>query len=411
MRAVLEVHRRPGPDAPASRPLRVLDVTDFFSDTVSGGVKTYLHAKAVALASMGVEHVVVVPGEDAGETRIAGSRLVRVPGWVVPTSRAYRVMLSEEHLAGVLRRFRPDVVEVGSPFIVPHLVRRALGSDSLPTVGFYHADVVRTFAEPYVPARWAAPIRVAARMAARALVRRTYSRFEVTVAASASVARELRELGIADVRCVGLGVDLKTFRPRPPEERVDWTGFGVEPGSPVAIYAGRFCAEKRLDVVLDGHASLPLQRRPHIVLVGGGPHQDRIEARARGQRRLTVLPYVRDREELARLYASADFYLASGPGETFGLSIAEALASGLPAVVVDRGAAPDRVAGTHVGELYRHGDPASAAVALQRLAARLGPGLREEARAHAVRSFDWGVTFASLVGIYRELAQVGVEER
>ncbi len=76
------------------------------------------------------------------------------------------------------------------------------------------------------------------------------------------------------------------------------------------------------------------ERRPHLVLVGGGPHQARLEELARERPRLTLLPFVKDRGELARLYASADFYLATGPGETFGLSIAEALACGLPGVAV-----------------------------------------------------------------------------
>lgn len=404
MPAAPHAPRRPASGTPARRPLRLLDITDFYSDTVSGGVKTYLHAKAAALAGADVEHVIMVPGDGAREERLGGSRLVRAPGHVVPMSPAYRVMLSSRPLARMLREFRPDVIEVGSPFVVPHLLRRALGSSRVPTVGFYHADVIRTFAEPYVTAPWAAPIRVAARMAARTFVRRTYSRFNVTVAASESVARELRDMGVPDVRCVGLGVDLDTFRPRPPEERVDWTRYGVEPGVPVGIYAGRFCAEKRLDVVLDGHARIPPRLRPHLVFVGGGPRLGRMESRGGVQERITVLPYVSGREELARLYASADFYVAAGPGETFGLAIAEAMSCGLPMVVVDRGAAPDRVAGTGVGELYRHGDPASVSQALERLTSRLGPELRQEARAHARRSFDWAETFRALVEIYRELA-------
>ncbi len=386
-----------------------MDVTDFYSDTVSGGVKTYLHAKAAAMAALGIEHVIVVPGARPGVEWLGATRLVRTRGWIVPVSTSYRVMLSAKELRGILARERPDVVEVGSPFLVPGLVRRAMGRRPVPTVGFYHADVVRTFAEPYVPHRFAAPLRVVARMAARALVRNVYGRFDLTVAASASVARELDELGVPDVRCIGLGVDLGTFRPRGEAERIDWSRFGVEPSVPVGIYAGRFCPEKRLDILLDGHARIPIDRRPHLVLVGGGPQEDGLWSRARAQARLSVLPYVRDRAELARLYASADFYLATGPGETFGLSIAEALACGLPVVAVDRGATPDRVEGSGVAELYHHGDPASASLALSRLVARLSPELRVRARHHAERSFDWRRTFEAMAHLYRELAPLAAK--
>jgi alpha-1,6-mannosyltransferase len=253
-----------------------------------------------------------------------------------------------------------------------------------------------------VPNRFAAPLRVMARMAARRLVRRVYNGFDVTVAASESVAADLRAMGVPNVRVVGLGVDLDAFHPSAAGHRPDVWGY--EPGVPVALYVGRFCAEKRLEVVLEGHERIPIERRPHLVLVGGGPHAERLRALARLRPRLSVVPYVADRAALARLYASADFYLAPGPGETFCLAIAEAMACGLPVVAVDRGAARDRLEGSGAGELYRHGDPDSAALAMERMVARISPDLRVRARSQAERHFSWGGTFSSLLALYQELA-------
>jgi alpha-1,6-mannosyltransferase len=385
--------------APPRRP-RVLDITDFYSDTTSGGVKTYLRAKSAAFAALGVPHAIVVPGERTEVSTLGSSTLYRVKGPALVASRAYRVMFSTRAVREIVRAERPDIVEVGSPFIVPHLVKRVTGCDYA-TIGFYHADVVRTFAEPYVPNRFAAPLRVLARMAARRLVGRVYSGFDATVAASESVAAELTALGVPNVRVVGLGVDLDAFHPSAAGPHSDV--WGHEPGVPVALYVGRFCAEKRLEVALEGHARIPIERRPHLVLVGGGPHAERLRARARAHPSLSVVPYVADRAALARFYASADFYLAPGPGETFCLSIAEAMASGLPVVAVDRGAARDRLEGSGVGELYHHGDPASAALAMERMVARLTPDLRLRARSHAERHFSWSGTFSSLLALYQEL--------
>jgi alpha-1,6-mannosyltransferase len=384
----------------------VLDVTDFYSDTTSGGVRTYLHAKATYLERMGVRHAIVVPGERTEVTEIGATRVYRVKGPTVALSRAYRIMLSARELSRVLREERPDVIEVGSPFIVPHLVRRA-GGDRCATIGFYHADLVRTFAEPYVPNRLAAPVRVVARMAARRFVRRVYGGFDATVAASLFVADDLRALGVPNVRTVGLGVDLDTFRPLDGSPAIDRTRLGIAPEVPLGIYTGRFCAEKRLDVILAGHERIPLARRPHLLLVGGGPHAERLRRLAAERPRLTITEYVHDRSALAHLVASADFYVAPGPGETFGLSIAEAMACGLPVVAVRRGAAPDRLEGSGVGEQYEHGDPASAAAALLTMAGRLSPRLRLQARAHAERSFDWDKTFGHLLALYQELVAVG----
>jgi alpha-1,6-mannosyltransferase len=308
-------------------------------------------------------------------------------------------------LSRVLRVERPDVIEIGSPFIVPHLVRRA-GGDRCATIGFYHADLVRTFAEPYVPNRLAAPARVLARMAARRFVRRVYGGFDATVAASPFVATELMALDVPNVRTIGLGVDLDTFRPLGGSPAMDRTSLGIDPEVPLGIYTGRFCAEKRLDVILAGHERIPLAVRPHLLLVGGGPHATKLRQLAAERPRLSVAEYVHDRQALARLLASADFYVAPGPGETFGLSIAEAMACGLPVVAVRRGAAPDRLVGSGVGELYEHGDPQSAGAALVTMAGRLSSELRVQARAHAERTFNWDRTFEDLLALYRELVAV-----
>lgn len=385
-------------------PLKVLDITDFYSETASGGVKTYLHRKVEYLEEAGISHAVVVPGDEDRMDEEGASRFHRVRGPSIPVSRAYRTMLSVDRIAQILREERPDVIEVGSPFFVPWLIRRAMGSSLPVTVGFYHADVVRTFAEPYVPYRAAAPLRVVARMAARRMVRDVYRRFDLTVAASRSVAEELRHFGVSRVAHVSLGVDLERFRLREPHESADRSALDLPRDRPVGVFVGRFAAEKRLDVPLDGHRRIPEAQRPHLVLVGDGPLRPRMEALARTQEHLSILPYQDSREELARIYGAADFYLAAGPGETFGLSIAEGLASGLPVVSVDRGAGPDRIEGTDLGELYQHGDPASAARALARMYRRVrteGTGLRARARAHAEESFDWGRTFARLLELYR----------
>lgn len=402
-------HRRSTPYTPVTqrseRPLHVLDITDFYSETASGGVKTYLGAKAHALATLGVRHTVVVPGATSEITSMGPTRVHTIAARPLPMAPAYRAWLSGAPLRAVVERERPDVVEVGSPFLVPHLLGRTLERMGVPTVGFYHADVVRTFAEPYVPSPWAAPLRVAARCAARHLIRRVYRGFDVTVAASRSVTEELVSLGVPRVHSVSLGVDLEMFRPRPMERHAWRSTWDVqEPTRPVGLYVGRLCAEKRLDVALDGHARLPAATRPTLVLVGGGPLETTLKERARHQDGLRIMPYEDDRERLARMYAAADFYLAPGPGETFGLSIGEALASGLPVLCVGRGAGPDRLEGSGCGEVYTHGQPQSAADAMVRLAARLGAELRASSRSHAERTLSWDHTFRQLIELYLSLA-------
>lgn len=142
-----------------------------------------------------------------------------------------------------------------------------------------------------------------------------------------------------------------------------------------------------------------------VVLMGDGPDRTALEKIFQRSSRVTLLPYELDRARVAQVMAAADFYLACGPGETFGLAIAEALAAGLPVLAVNRGAAPDRVAGSKCAELYEHGSAASCAEAMMRLLPRLGPELCARARLHALRSFDWARTFDRLMDLYTELVR------
>ena len=391
------------PGRRAAGELSVVDVTSFFSETASGGVRTYLTAKARALSRPGIRHTIVVPGAETGFEEWEGGTLARIRSPVFPLAPAYRQLVDWRGLREVFDTVNPSVIEVGGPFSEPILVRLALDGRRVPLVGFYHADLVRTFAEPFVDHALLSPLRVILRMAARRMILSVYNRFDATVCASASMFEELRSLGVRNVHEVPLGVDLETFRPL--DHRGDHA-FPAGNGAPIAVYVGRICPEKRLDVLLDGHAMLPREERPNLFLVGDGNIRDSIAARARDGG-VTLLPYVSDREELVRMYNAADYYVAPGPGETFGLSIGEALACGLPVLCVGRGAGPDRVEGSGASELYRHGDPADVARSMRAMRRHLGPEARARARAHAERTLDWSVTFDRLLALYDQLVAAG----
>lgn len=312
--------KRPLPSAP----LRLYDVTLFYGGA-AGGVRTYLEATMAYLAGEPVEHVVVVPGPRFQVERTGNSTLYRIPGPPIPFAPGYRFLLSLRPLAPVLAAAPPHVVEVGSPFLS------------------------------------------------------VYSRFHRTVATSPSVIRDLRRLGLRNLELISLGVDLRVFRPRS-EPSLLRQILSVAPEKPIAVFAGRFCPEKQLHLVLQAHARLEEETRPYLVLIGEGPSEKRLRKAAAGFADAAVLGPVRSRETLARMLSGADLYWAPGPAETFGLSVAEASASGLPVVGVRAGAVPDRVRGSKAAELYEVGDPDSAAAAVG-----LRQGLRHEAQPRGVR--------------------------
>src|SRR5213079_256677 len=104
---------------------------------------------------------------------------------------------------------------------------------------------------------------------------------------------------------------------------------------------GRFAVEKRWDVVLDAFARVRRSRACVLVLLGDGPERDRMRARMEGTPGFAMPGFTKGREALASSLASADALVHGCPFETFGLSIAEAMSSGLPPIVPDEGGAAE----------------------------------------------------------------------
>lgn len=391
-----------------SAPLRLYDVTMFYGGA-AGGVRTYLEAKIAHLAGEPVEHAVVVPGPRFQVERKGNSTIYRLPSPPIPFAPGYRFLLSLRPLESVFAAAPPDVVEVGSPFLVPTLLRRALRGKPVPLVGFYHADLLRAYVDPYTSHLPGWVVR-ALKRGMEAYIRSVYSRFQRTVAASVSVVSDLRRMGLRNVELISLGVDLQLFRPRS-EPSLLRQVLAVAEDKTIAVFAGRFCPEKQLHVVLQAHARMEERIRPYLVFIGEGPSEKWLRKAVSTLPDAATLGPVRNRDTLARMLAGADLYWAPGPAETFGLSVAEALASGLPVVGVRAGAIPDRVRGSKAAELYEAGDPASATAAVQRLLARLGPELSVAARTYAERTYDWNVSFRRLLALYKRLCRRGVERK
>ena len=292
-------------------PLHVLDITKFYQSD-GGGVRTYIDSKIEDFAGRAIRHTLVVPGHETRIERRLNTRIYWLRSPRIPFAPGYRFLVATEAVSRILEVERPDVIEVGSPFFVPKVLQWAQPSRPVPTVGFYHADLVRTYLEPYA-ANWPDGLRQAARKSAHAFVRRVYSRFDATVAASSSVVEELAALGVRRVRAVSLGVDLALFHPERRDGRV-LSELGVPPGRPVMVFAGRLCPEKGIDVLFGALERLLSEERPHLLLVGDGPSERALRARAVSLGAVTFTPFVRDRGSLARILASCDFYAASGPG-------------------------------------------------------------------------------------------------
>jgi glycosyltransferase involved in cell wall biosynthesis len=133
--------------------------------------------------------------------------------------------------------------------------------------------------------------------------------------------------------------------------------LGVPSDGPIVLSLAKF-GEREAPWDLLRAFALTGDPRAHLVLAGDGPERPALEAwaRSRGLDRVRFPGYI-PYPELPRLYASCDLFVHPAREERWGVSVAEALACGLPVVASSGvGAARDLLREGENGATYRAGD-------------------------------------------------------
>jgi len=156
---------------------------------------------------------------------------------------------------------------------------------------------------------------------------------QATIAASAAVAQRLVNWGMRrdKIELIPNGVDFGrvAFDPRA-RERVR-AEHGIDHRAFVIGLLGRLDANKRFEMVIEAAAPL-LGEGCKLLVVGDGAERARLAALAHELRVAEHVVFAGERHDVAAMLSSFDLFVASSAQETFGLSVLEALANGMPAL-------------------------------------------------------------------------------
>jgi glycosyltransferase involved in cell wall biosynthesis len=284
-----------------------------------------------------------------------------------PTYPEIRLALaSPRAIARAIDEARPDFIHVATEGPVGFMTRRYCRKMHRPFTTSYHTR----FPE-YVAARWPVP---------RAWLYRLQRRFHNAGAgifvATPSVEADLAAHGFKRLMRWSRGVDTELFRPR--KVRV----FGA---GPVFLYVGRIAVEKNIKAFLD--LDLPGRK----VVVGSGPQEAALKRRYPD----ALFTGLKQGEELAQAYASADVFVFPSRTDTFGLVLLEALACGVPVAAYPASGPKDVLANSGAGML--DADLRTASLGALHLD-------RGAAREHAL-TYGWENSARQFIGNVLEAAQ------
>jgi glycosyltransferase involved in cell wall biosynthesis len=178
--------------------------------------------------------------------------------------------------------------------------------------------------------------------------------------------------------------------------------FGLRDEEFVVLFAGKLEPKKRpLDVV---RALAALKPGAALLVAGGGPLERGLREEGARLRVWVVWAGFLNQSEMPGAYAAADcLALPSDSGDSWGLVVNEALATGLPCVVSERvGCAPDLITPGETGEVFPAGAVPALTAALEcvRASARAGhdwaPACRARASAYSFAAATAGLVAACL---------------
>lgn len=322
------------------RRLRIAHFTNNYLPFI-GGVPISIDRLRRGLRQRGDDVLIVAPsyiGPAASEPEVLRVPTLRPMG----ENQEFRLanIFSPRLYRGVLA-YRPDVIHVHHPFwlgSVGLFLGRRL---KVPVVFTYHTRLEHYAHNVRLPGP------LFRNLISHALVRRFANRCDAVVVPTDSAEEYLRLIGVKRPLYVQpTGIDVARFDTAP-QARIDAlrSSLGLA-GKRVLITVSRLSREKNLEFMLEALAPL-LRAHPdwRLLLVGDGPQKADLRARVQtlGLGRNVVFTGGVPPEQLPLYYRCAELFVFASRSETQGMVILEAMAAGLPVVVVRSSGIDDTV--------------------------------------------------------------------
>ncbi len=282
----------------------------------------------------------------------------------------------------MLLRFRKqqfDIVHTHTPFTIGFVGLRWAQSHGLPVVSTYHT-LYDKYAHyiPFFPKRYL-------RYKVAKHTNFYYNQVDHVITPSEASLRWLRRHSVRRPMTI---IPTGVHAPRMIDRSEIRSRLGIPPESQILLYVGRIAREKNMSTLLEAAAlAFRSNQKLRLWIVGDGPYREQCAEQAR---RLGIGDRVRfvgfvPREEVDQYYVASDLFIFSSLTETQGLVVNEAMAYGLPAVVVSGGGAGASVEDGVNGLLVRN-DAAQMGGAILHIIedelayARLSEGARRQGR-------------------------------
>lgn len=370
---------------------RVAVVTESFLPQINGVTNSVLRVLET-LKQQSMEAIVIAPNSDVD--KYLGFKVITTPA--LPIFQ-FPVALPSPSISRILNDFNPEVIHVAAPFLLGLQAISWGQRNAVPTVAVYQTDVTG-YLERY-------GLSLAKPLMER-ITASIHQGATLNLAPTKQSADYLRAIGVENTDVWGRGVEVELFHPLQKLDPETHELRGQLAGDQILVgFIGRLAPEKQVDRMRE------LFGLPNVsfVVVGEGPERGRLEQLFQGAP--VTFTGTLTGQELARAYAALDIFVHFGTEETFGQTIQEAQASGLPVVAPNSGGPIELIAHGKTGFLVDHRVAGSYREVVMRLIEN--GSLRDEIGANAreaVANRSWRANNRKLLEHY-EVSSLKVRDR
>ena len=303
----------------------------FFTDTYwpqINGISENIDTLRRQLENMGHEVYIVAPKSpgyketDDHVFRLSGVRLVKNP------EQRLIIPIPEKDLRMLLRK-KFDIVHIHTLGTAGFLGWEFAQLRDLPSVVTYHT-LLNRYGHYFLKGKILKPkvYEVGSRIFCNLS--------DLIVAPTKRVKEELVSYGVKkNIEVISGGIELDRFKKR--ESGFLRNKIGLNKEDKVILYLGRLGKEKNIDFIIRSlEKLLKREKDTYLVIVGGGPEKEDLEklvAELGLEQKVLFTGFI-ERKNVPKIYSDSDIFVFASNTETQGLTIPEAMATGLPVVVV-----------------------------------------------------------------------------
>ncbi len=316
--------------------MRIAIFSDTFPPQIDG-VSSVASQLAQTLSEKGHEICVVTVSrykrKDRPQTLTPEFEVIRLPSVPALVYSGHRLALPTGRTIRQMKKFRPDVIHVHTPFSVGWGAKQAAKKLGIPLVGTHH-----TFYDHYMKHIKMDFPRM--KKLSWKFVIGYYNHCDLVLSPTCSLADTLKTHGLkSPIEVVPNPIDTELFRPATERESVleMKKKLGISGSGKAIVYMGRVSYEKSIEKAIEAFA-LVAKKMPEIklIIVGDGPESEKLKALAErlGIKDKVIFTGFLKKGELVSALHAAEMFVTASKSENMPISVLEAMACGLPIIAV-----------------------------------------------------------------------------